>query len=208
MNRIFVALVVWIAVGSSASGQLFDFESQPHATLPTVVSTIDGLTLTVESTVEGGFIYVLPAPPGFPWGVRHLLGLATENVHNDGFAPLRFEFSTPIDSFTVMAGDGGGDDDGFARIRAFDLADSEIDSHSLPHPANFSDPITLTVNAPGIKYVIADTFGGPSNFHSLGWDNVVVNGVPEPTSIGTAMAAMAIYALFVGRARKRQEAAS
>jgi hypothetical protein len=100
-----------------------------------------------------------------------------------GLHPFAWIFSQLLRSVSLIAGDGGGDDDGFARLRAFNSSGIEIARDTEVYPANFGGMVELSVTRSGISYIISDTFAAPSNLHSLGWDNVTAIPVPEPSAI-------------------------
>jgi len=203
MNRPLLVLLVVSCSTNLIQAQTFDFEEQPHAVLTSVVSTVGGVTLTATSTFDSGFVFSYPPPPSLAsqLGERFLVGLQTEDIKTDGFAPLRMDFSVPLISLSLNALDGGGDDDGTVRIRAFNSSGMELASDSQAYPADFSEIITLSVTAPGFSYIIADSFGGPSNFNSVNWDNVMVVAVPEPSSCVLAVVLTA-FSTFTWRIRR------
>lgn len=190
---------------------MFDFESLPVAILPSVSSTVAGITLTVTSTVEGGYVFVHVPPPSIQseLGHRFVVGLISSDVYTGGFAPVRFDFSAPLASVSLVATDGGGDDDGYAILRAFSSTDVEIDSDMVIFPANFAGIASLSVIGPGISYVTADTFGTSFNPHSVTWDNVRVT-VPEPSFGGVLSSVLPVIGYWARRisARSRREGLS
>lgn len=176
----------------SAQAIVFDFESLPGGGFSSVVSTVEGLTLTATSTVSGAIVRTDNPPHQLPLGMgdRSLVGSLTERLVSNGFTPIRMGFSSLLNSLSVDVGDKGGDNDGTVRIRAYDALDQLIASDSLEY--GFSElNLTLSIAAPGISYIIADSFGGPNNLNSVLWDNVTVT-VPEPN----VLALVAIFGVL------------
>ncbi len=204
MQKSLIVLVVLCFSSASANAQTFDFESQPSGAFASVVSTEGGVTLTATSTDSGSFVHA-NNPGSFlstSMGNRALIGALTPTLAVDQFTPVRMDFSSLLTSLSLLAGDGGGDDDGTVRIRAYNSLNVLIDTDTALHPSGALIPLTLSVAAPGISYIIADSFGGPNNLNSVFWDNVTVVAVPEPGTIGL-LAVVGILSSPILRRRNR-----
>ena len=111
------------------------------------------------------------------------------------------EFTSDLTQVTVEFADGGGDDDGTVTITAYNLSNVQVAQGTLFFGSNPGIG-TITVNAPDIRYFIAESDAPPGSPHSLAWDNMAVTPVPEPASmiaLGVGIAALA--------ARRRRKSA-
>jgi hypothetical protein len=187
MNRIFVANVLLLGAISPAGAVTFDFESQAAGGFASVVSTVDGLTLTAVSSVSGAYVHTINDGFSLPVGMgeRALIGALDATLQSGRFTPLLLDFSALLTSVSVQMGDGGGDDDGTARLTAYDMGGFVLGSNTLviDSAASLS---TLSFSAPGIKSIKLETFGGPDNLNSVLWDNLQATPIPEPTASGLA----------------------
>lgn len=200
-----------LVVGSSSASAAtitFDFESLITQSNPTILSTVNGLTLSV-TRVDGSNINVqnlnsVPTVPSF--GTRSLSNFAGSVNATPAQASLLFSFSAPVTSASVSFGDLGGfaadDDDSPVTLTAFGGASgsgANLGSVQVAYPITLGFTFqgdgavrTLLFNGSVLQSFLV-TGGGP-NPGTLYFDNVVVNtpsAVPEPASmvlLGTGLA--------------------
>lgn len=192
-------LVFLAALPAAAAVVTFDFEAQsPTFTSPPAGSrpgaltslgiTSSGLTLTItrESGIHFDLVSNTGNQTGKPagWGTVSLDPFFAESS-NTAFI---LNFSAPITSFSVEAGDYGGDADTLV-VQAFSAADlggSLVGSSSTPYSSSF--PTITSGSAGGGSILSVRLIGGSPDFqNSMFYDNITVNtvggaGVPEPGS--------------------------
>lgn len=183
-------------VVASSSAAFFDWENLSTGQQASVSQSNEGLTAT--GTGVGGNItaFVMGTNPGFEsFGTRSLIG-ASDGVNR---VAVKFSFSSLVTSVSAQVGDAATDDDGTITLAAYDSSDNLIDSDSFAYGSSVL-PITLSVGAANIAYVIGTTDAGVGvNAHTVVWDNVSATPVPEPAT----MATLAIGATILLRRRKK-----
>jgi PEP-CTERM motif len=203
----FATVAVSAGLASSASADVFDFESTPGGFYsPSLTVSNGGLNLTV--TTEGfpnGFVDVDGS--GVPLlGSQSVIGSQTNPLQGGQFAPLRFTFSGPVDAITFAFGDAGGDDDSPVIINAFDGSSNLLGTLTGTYPAGDASGATLSGNFPGAVYFIASSGSTIGNENSIFWEIPSVTplrSVPEPASIALLGGGML---LLVGYGRHRRRA--
>ena len=190
-------LVFLVALPAAAAIVTFDFESEsptftspPDGSRPGALTTLgitaSGLTLTI--TRESGIAFDLVSNTGTQAGKPAGWGTVSLDPFFAESSPTAFilNFSAPITSFSVEAGDYGGDADTLL-VQAFSAADlggSLVDSSSTPYDSSFTNIITGTAGGGSILSV--RLIGGSPDFqNSMFYDNITVDtggaaGVPEP----------------------------
>lgn len=90
------------------------------------------------------------------------------------------QFNKPISSFSLRAGDFGGDDDTPLKITAFDALDQPLVEDNVIWNASSSPPFaTLSVTTPGIRKVIYHSGGIYENSTFI--DDITF--IPEPATV-------------------------
>lgn len=186
----------------SAHAQTFDFEelAVSSGTTP-VISTQGGVTATF-TRADGGNITIQDLTgAAAPWGSRTLLPFS------DGKGgTMIINFSVPLSSISIQAGDNGNDDDGLVTLTAFSSADGAgtnlgSDSQAYPDTLNAvidGEFLTLGVNSAGIRSVTL-TSGGQFP-GSIFYDNMTVqaqplSAAPEPASAALLLPLLGLIAL-------------
>lgn len=157
--------------------------------------TNGGLTLSI--TTEGnpnGFIVVTNSNVGL-LGNRSVIGSNTNPTAVGQFTPMRFSFSSLVDSVTFLVGDSGGDNDSPLVIQAYSPTDILLGTITDSYPLNYAGGRTETANFAGASYYILSSGSDIRNPNSLFWEVSAVtlrtdsNGgnrlsVPEPATLG------------------------
>jgi hypothetical protein len=183
----------------SAAPIVFNFEELALGSVSSVISTRDGLTLTITrqdgSNLAVQNLNFVPTVPDFETrNVSNFSGPLNASAFE---ASLILNFSAPIASASVSFGDLGGnfphDDDSPVTLTAFsglNGTESNLGSSSVNYPDNlgFLDQGngaigTVSIGAAGIQSLRFSS-GGPTP-GTLYYDNIVVDqaSVPEPASM-------------------------
>lgn len=190
--------LVCLAAPAGAATITFDFEelatttsaSCPNGGAASIVTTRGGLTATISRT--GGLVGInsLTGQPGIPagWGARQLCPVP---FGGGGPGDFLIDFSAPVTSVTLSAGDFEPSDDDVATLSAYSGAGgtgSLVASNSSPQP-NEANPNFIVVTVAGSAASIRSArFGGGSSAfpQSMFWDNfVVTTGTAPPPSGAT-----------------------
>jgi hypothetical protein len=188
---------------SPVHAQTFDFEELAVSSGATpIISTQGGVTATI-TRLDGGNIVVQDLTgAAAPWGSRTLLPFV------DGVgSTMIINFSVPLTSISIQAGDNGNDDDGLITLTAFSGssgAGSNLGSDSQAYPDTLNAVIdgeflVLGVTSPGIQSVTL-TSGGPLP-NSIFYDNMTVQAevqaaAPEPASAALLLPFLGIAAVY------------
>lgn len=188
LTSFLVSGVAALALADAArAGFLIDFESfdlggETFLDVPETLLFLDvggsGIDVTINGMVNNR-IYDLFLFGGDPNAVgQALIDWGWNGPNPDG---TDFLFSAGITSFSIEAGDFGGDDDSPLQIVAFDADDQMVAMDSVPW-SSFPPFATLSVNAPDIRRVrfsSGGTFPG-----SVFMDNMMFTPVPVPGTLG------------------------
>jgi hypothetical protein len=197
LSRFRMHLAMTAAVGliafvlpSPALAQTFDFEELAVSVGATpIVSTQGGVTATITRLDGGNIVVQDMSGSAAPWGSRTLIPFV------DGVgSTMLINFSVPLTSISIQAGDNGNDDDGLITLTAFSGADGAganlgSDSQAYPDTLNAvidGEFLVLGVTSPGIQSVTL-TSGGQFP-GSIFYDNMTVqaavqSAAPEPASM-------------------------
>ena len=163
----------------------FNFETTPGGFyIPSLSVTDSGLTLTV--TAEGfpnGYVFV--GGSSVPLlGSRSVIASQVNPLQVNGFAPLRFTFSSPVSAATIFFGDAGGDTDTPVIISAYNSVGNLISTINETYGAGVSSGKSVNWSGLGASYFIFTSLPA-DNPNSLWWEvgNVSgAGGVPEVLS--------------------------
>jgi hypothetical protein len=196
MSRgLFVALAASAILAAPAAATIttIDFNGETQNNVASLI--YPGVTITSP----GGTVFTSTFGTG-PNGTRGVLGRA------DGlFAPLRADFTGPVNFVSVDIGDLGGDADNLF-LRAFNASNVLLGSAAQLLPGGLSEMRTLSLAVGGIAYIEFGGVGlnGESNVYS---DNLSFGtrggAVPEPASWAMLIAGFGL----VGALQRRRTAA-
>lgn len=201
IKALFAGTALCGALASSASAvTAFNFDGLTAGYYAGSLTVVDaGVTLKVtnEGYPAGS---VLITNSGIPLlGSRSAIGSQTNPINSNQFAPLRFSFSTAINSITFAFGDGGGDSDSPVVIAAYDAASTFLGSVTDSYPSGYGAGKSLTLNFANARYFVASSGVLGQNKDSIFWEvtSLTAGGVPEPmtwalmlTGFGAVGAAM------------------
>lgn len=193
---------VWIltlAFGTVSVAQAvdFDYESTPLASYAGSLSVTNaGLTCTASSA--GGWVHITNHDVPSQMGTRYVIAnsSSSNNPPVSPFSPIDFTFSSIVSSATLLAGDTGGDNDGYVTVALYDGSNNYLQTYST-YLGTSALGVSINIATP-FKRAVVDTTA-TSNPHSIGaeWRNVTA--APEP---GT-MAVLAGPLLALLRRKKR-----
>ena len=208
IRNIAIGAAIMALASPAIATTAFDFQSTAAKFYPGSLTVNDGpvsLTVTVEGKPNGYVDLDYSGIASLGYGVTGANGSV---AILDQFSPLRFSFNTKMDSVTFNFGDHGGDDDGFAMIKAYTDQNVLLGTVSVIFPAGFSAAKSLTPTFQGASYYIASSGAGLYNANSLRWDisdyKVAVHAVPEPASWALMIAG---FATIGSTLRRRHEVA-
>ena len=200
-SRSLLALSLSFPLFGVAHAVDFNYESEPIASYQTSFSeTISGLTCTAKSS--GGWLHITNHDVPTAMGTKYII--ANDNSFNNPptspFSPLDFSFSQVVQHATLLAGDTGGDNDGFVTVDLYDVHNTFLQRYSS-FLGTSALAVSIDITTPFSRAVV-DTTNTSFNPHSIGaeWHNVAAT--PEPATL----AALGVPLLAFFRRRRRQTA--
>lgn len=199
MNKLslIVAALSCVALSSAA---VFDFESDSIGAYTSGTSFSNGgVTMSVYSS--GGYFHVTDSVLATNLGTQSIFA---NNNPNGPFAQtgtyffnaIDFRFDQDIASATLLAGDGGGDNDAYVVVDLYDSADAYLGQYKQ-WLFTSGDGLTFDIGITFRRAVVSTT--GTQLPNSVAAEFSQVNAVPEPASL-TILGLGALAAL---RRRKR-----
>lgn len=189
------ALLCFATLGTCAT---FDFENEPVAGHASgVVFSDSGVNLTVRSA--GGWVHVSSLAIADNQGTKSCFANARPDIAGNPFSPIDFTFDRDITNATLLAGDGGNDDDITISVTLFDANGVQVGNLVQPY-GNTSHGISFQINQTFRRAVVdSDT---PTNPHSIAaeWSSVTASPVPEPGLFGT----LGVAPLLMNQAKRRK----
>lgn len=198
-----LAVAVTATIPTTIAAGAVDFESFDLAGMPfiDVADTLDfpGVAPGVDMTIVGGadlqifdFLEWAGSDPG--GNGQAMIDFDFDTEMND--AGTEFLFSSPIEEFSLEAGDFGGDPDGLLQITAFDSSGAIVAMDSVEWIGDQLPPLALlSLSGSDITRVVYQSGGNFTG--STFFDNVQVV-VPAPATLAFA----GLAAAFGGRRRR------
>jgi hypothetical protein len=129
-------------------------------------------------------------------GLQYIIANSSPSaaIPTSPFSPLDFTFSQTITHATLLAGDTGGDNDGFVTVALYDSHNQFLTTVSS-FLGTSPNAVSIDITTPFSRAVV-DTTNTSFNPHSVGaeWHNV--QSVPEPTTVvGMGLALLGLVRL-------------
>ena len=177
----------------------FDYESTPLASFSSSFS-VTKLGLTCTATSSGGWLHVSSHDVPVEMGSRYIIANHSSGfaIPTSPFSPLSFTFSQTVGSATLLAGDTGGDNDGFVTVDLYD-SNNVFLGRNQSFLGTSAHAVAINITTP-FRTAVVDTTNTTFNPHSVGAEFHNVTVAPEPATL-LAFAAPFLGLLIRRRAR-------
>lgn len=177
-------VIAVVGVFAQAHAIDFNYEQEPLGARANSYSvTQSGVTLTANN--RGGWLHITDHDVPTVMGSKYIIATssADNNPPHSPFSPIEFVFSQTVTAATLLAGDTGGDNDGFVTLNLYDSLNNHVASLST-FLGTSALGVSITTNTPFTRAIV-DTTDTTFNPHSIGaeWINVNTNPVPEPLTM-------------------------